>query len=396
MKFFKLIIPGLLVAATGVGAGDLITSTLAGKSLGPIIWIPLLGAVFKYFLTEGIARYQLATNETLIHGWFNHLPKLFHFIFIGYLILWSYMVGGALINGCGAAFNTIFSLQEGKIIYGILFSLLALGLVLKGSFTLFENIMAGLVGIMFLTVIGTSFLFISDSGVNFSHLFLINRAILKSPWFLSVLGGVGGTLTILCYGYWIQESDRKGKEGLRETKWDLLISYFLTGLFSVAMMILGTQLTHYQGGGSALVEQASQLFSQKLGSFGGVIFKVGFFCGVFSSLLGVWQSVPYLFCDSLRLLKDSKETDLRKTKTYRVSLIFLSLIPISSLWLKFQSIQLAYSIIGAFFIPFCCITLLYLNNFIIKKKDFKNGLIENIGLTLTLLIFIFFTYQKLS
>ena len=55
--------PGILVAATGVGAGDLLTAGLAGSRHGlTLLWAAWVGAILKWFLNEGIARWQLATG----------------------------------------------------------------------------------------------------------------------------------------------------------------------------------------------------------------------------------------------------------------------------------------------------------------------------------------------
>ena len=51
-----------LVAATGVGAGDLATATLTGAHLGTaILWAVLIGAGLKFVLNEALTRWQLAT-----------------------------------------------------------------------------------------------------------------------------------------------------------------------------------------------------------------------------------------------------------------------------------------------------------------------------------------------
>jgi Mn2+/Fe2+ NRAMP family transporter len=61
--------PGLLLAATGVGAGDLATASFAGGLLGTaVLWAVVFGAFLKFVVTEGLARWQLATGETLIEG----------------------------------------------------------------------------------------------------------------------------------------------------------------------------------------------------------------------------------------------------------------------------------------------------------------------------------------
>ena len=64
--------PGILVAATGVGAGDLATATFTGTKLGTaILWAVVVGAVLKYVLNEGLTRWQLATGTTLILAAFS-------------------------------------------------------------------------------------------------------------------------------------------------------------------------------------------------------------------------------------------------------------------------------------------------------------------------------------
>lgn len=387
MNKLALILPGLLVAATGVGAGDLISGAFAGHYLGLLLWVPIAGALLKYILTEGIARFQFANNRPLVHGWIEDLGLWIKGPFFIYLILWSYMVGGALINANGSALNSLIPIAHGKFIYGIGLSLFGLLLILPGNFELFEKLMAVLVGIMFITVISTAFSFLNSPLDFFSGLFRMQGFSFKDPWFLAVLGGVGGTLTILSYGYWLQEEKREGMDGLKKSRIDLGVSYFLTALFSIAMMILGSELKEVSKEGAVFVNQVAELFILKLGPWGGTLFKVGFFCGVFSSLLGVWQSVPYLFADLVSLKKKKDITDVKKSVPYRGYLLAIAIIPMSSLWIKFQSIQLLYAVIGAFFIPLCALSLLILNNKKDIPKEFKNNLLTNILLGLTLIFF---------
>ncbi len=45
--------PGILVAATGVGAGDIMTASLGGSAVGVcILWAAVVGALLKWFLNE--------------------------------------------------------------------------------------------------------------------------------------------------------------------------------------------------------------------------------------------------------------------------------------------------------------------------------------------------------
>src|SRR5690606_34608539 len=68
-SLLKLAGPGLVVAAAGIGSGDVVAASVAGANYGVVLlWALLLGAFFKFVLTEGIARWQLATGMTALEG----------------------------------------------------------------------------------------------------------------------------------------------------------------------------------------------------------------------------------------------------------------------------------------------------------------------------------------
>jgi len=66
-RLLAVIGPGLLVAATGVGAGDLATASLTGIRLGTtVLWAVIVGAGMKYLLNEGLARWQPAPRSSKV------------------------------------------------------------------------------------------------------------------------------------------------------------------------------------------------------------------------------------------------------------------------------------------------------------------------------------------
>ena len=90
--------PGLLLAATGIGVGDMVSSTIAGAEYGlTLVWALAAGVVLKFAITEGAARWQLGTGDTLIEGWRDHLPRAVVLAFFLYFIVWSYFVSSALV-----------------------------------------------------------------------------------------------------------------------------------------------------------------------------------------------------------------------------------------------------------------------------------------------------------
>ena len=160
IRLLAVIGPGLLVAATGVGAGDLATASIAGSYLGPaILWAALLGAFLKYVVTEGLARFQLETGDTLIEGVIARFGRVAGWIFLPYFAFWSFFVASALMNACGVTLHALIPVFDdavsGKIVFGALSSLVGLGLVMRGGYALFEKVMSVSIGVMFVTVIAT-------------------------------------------------------------------------------------------------------------------------------------------------------------------------------------------------------------------------------------------------
>ena len=101
-SFLKLAGPGLVVAATGIGSGDVVSATVGGASYGVVLlWAIAIGAFFKFVLSEGIARWQLATGQTVLEGWAEYLPAWVKVYFAVYLVLWTVAVSAALTNATG-------------------------------------------------------------------------------------------------------------------------------------------------------------------------------------------------------------------------------------------------------------------------------------------------------
>jgi Mn2+/Fe2+ NRAMP family transporter len=391
-SLFQRLAPGILVAATGVGAGDLVNASLAGSDLGlTILWAAWMGAILKWVLNEGIGRWQLATGTTLMEGWKSRIGLWVCWIFLVYLLLWTVFVGATIIKACGVAGQALVGWGP-LFFWGALHSLLGIALVWLGGFSIFEKMMSACIGVMFVTVTFSAF----RVGVPLDSVFWQGLLIPRIPpgglnWTLGVIGGVGGTVTLLSYGYWIADQNRAGREGLKACWLDLGIGYAMTAIFGVSMLVIGSRL-ELDGKGSGVAVSISELLGQSLTPFVGWLFLLGFWAAVFSSLLGVWQGVPYLFADFRRVLKGEERADieLEKTNDYRGYLLFLGLAPLLLQSLSLKSIAMVYAVLGSLFMPFLAATLLYLNGVCLKGQELRNPWWVNLGLLVTLA---FFGYQ---
>jgi len=389
--------PGLLIAATGVGAGDVVASAAAGSRFGyAVLWAVAFGAILKYVINEGLARWQLATGTTLVEGWTRRLGRGFRFLFLLYLIPWSFIVGGALISACGLAAHAIAPALSVEA-WGAIHSLVAAVVILLGSYRRFEDVMKVFIGVMFLGLVGGALAAAPLGRV-------ISRSVADAAippgsvgFLLGVMGGVGGSVTLLSYGYWMREKGWEGPALRRLVRTDLAVAYLLTGLFGIAVVVLAAELLHargvvVEGNTSALV--MGEMMQSTLGAVGGWAFRLGFWAAVATSILGVWQGVPYLFCDFVALAKKLPEDRMRafvstRSGWYRGYLAFLCLPPLTLLWFQRPvAVIVVYAAVGSLFMPFLAGTLLYMNSRADwVGRDMASGWITNALLALGILLF---------
>ena len=406
-SLLTIIMPGFLVAATGVGAGDLATASFAGNQLGvAILWAVVVGGLLKFVLTEGLARWQLASGYSFLEGVALHLGRYIGWLFLPYMLLWSFFVASALMSASGVTLHAMIPLfkeaADGKIVFGILSSVIGLLLVSAGSFQLFEKVMGICVAIMFATVMVTAALLWPGYEAVLSGLFIPSIPDAHGSgitWTIALMGGVGGTLTILCYGYWIKEKGRTSTQDIKTCRIDLAIAYTMTVLFGLAMVIIGSTI-EVEGRGANLLISLADSLAAPLGNTGRWLFLIGAFSAIFSSLLGVWQAVPYLFADVWRLFisktPQASPGKLTNSVAYRSYQFAIAFIPMAGLLVSFKEIQKLYAVIGACFIPLLAISLLILNGNRSWVKTYSNRPLTVLSLLATLTFFGSLAWMKWS
>ncbi|MCH2141197.1 MAG: Nramp family divalent metal transporter [Phycisphaerales bacterium] len=362
--------PGLLVAATGVGAGDLATAGFAGAKLGTtILWAVVLGALMKFVLTEGIARWQVASQETLVAGVGHRLGRWVLWAFLLYLLPWMWVVAGALISAAGASSQALLPLPVdplmAKLIWGGLWSLICLGLVWRGGFRVFEICMAASVLIMVTIVVVTAILVDVDGTAAVRGLVIPDVPDVDGglSWTMALIGGVGGTVTMLCYGYWLTQQHGEEVVDVRACRIDLAAGYLVTAVFGVAMVLIASGLPAQDGSGVTLLISIAHALEAELGSWSRWIFLLGGWAAIVSSMLGVWQSVPMIFADVVRGAMGRTSCSpnvLERSSVARWCLVLLATAPAAQAIMSFEKVQLIYTTSGAFFLPLLAVVLLLL------------------------------------
>jgi Mn2+/Fe2+ NRAMP family transporter len=412
---WRYIGPGIVVAATGVGAGDLVATLIAGSKFGyTLMWAAVIGCLVKISLAEAAGRWHLATGRTLFDGW-RSLGSWTTVYFAIYVVVWGFVYGATAMSSSALPLVALFPDFLGLKTWAIITGLIGLVFVWFNQYAVFEKVMTVLVGVMFLVVVYVAVRVGPDAGASFAGLLptLPDGSLLYT---LGLVGGVGGTITMAAYGYWVNAKGWTNSSWMKVMRLDNRVAYVTTGIFVIAMLIVGAELLHSSNialasGDKGLLDLGDVL-EQRFGASTAKLFLIGFFATSFSSLIGVWHGVSLMFADFVERYRRGRATardaaegdeivqevaagEAEKSLPFRAYLLWLTFPPIALLFLDQPfGLVIAYGVLGAFFMPFLALTLIWLLNSSRTPREWRNGILSNVMLAGAGLLFIVLCVQQ--
>lgn len=411
---WKYIGPGIVVAATGVGAGDLVATLIAGSKFGyTLLWAAVIGCLVKISLAEATGRWHLATGRTIFEGW-RSLGRWTTWYFAVYIVVWGFVYGATAMSSSALPIVALFPDGPGLKVWAAITGILGLVFVWFNRYAVFEKVMTVMIGVMFVVVVYVAVRVGPSLPKTFAGLVpaLPDGSLLYT---LGIVGGVGGTITMAAYGYWVNAKGWTTTGWMKVMRLDNRVAYVTTGIFVVAMLIIGAELLHstnivLTSGDKGLVDLGDVL-EQRFGSATATLFLVGFFATSFSSLIGVWHGVSLMFADFVeRLRKEAVRAEAaeaggaaevatgerEKSVPFRAYLLWLTFPPMALLFLDQPfGLVLVYGVLGAFFMPFLAFTLIALLNSSRTPGEWRNGWLSNIMLAAAGLLFVVLCVQQI-
>ncbi|MEG3630536.1 Nramp family divalent metal transporter [Streptomyces poriticola] len=399
---WRYIGPGIVVAATGVGAGDLVATLIAGSNFGyTLLWAAVVGCLVKISLAEAAGRWHLSTGRTLFDGWAG-LGRWTTWFFAVYVVIWGFVYGAAAMSATALPLQALFPDVMDLEWWGMACGLAGLVFVWFNKYAVFEKVMTVLVGVMFVVTVYLAVRVTPNLGDAFAGLVPVvpdePDAVLNT---LGLIGGVGGTITLAAYGYWVNAKGWTSTGWMKVMRLDNRVAYLTTGVFVVAMLVVGAELLHaanisLSGGGKGLV-QLGDILAEEYGTATAKFFLIGFFATTFTSLIGVWHGVSLMFADFVGRLRSKTEAKgeeiasgrRERSWPFRAYLLWLTFPPIV---LLFQGepfrLVIIYGVLGAAFMPFLALTLIWLLNSSRTPAEWRSGMLSNTMLAVAGLLFL--------
>ncbi len=354
----KRIGPGMVLAASIVGSGELIATTTLGAQAGyTALWVVLLSCLCKPVIQAELGRYTIATGMSGLAA-LNQVPGP-RVLRVNWLVwAWACMVGATLlqVGGMYGGVSQVMNLLVPAVpvaAWVLVFLALTLALLLGGGYARVERIAMVKVALFtMLTVLAALILmnmprFFSWNAVAGGLGFELPAAGLGMAVAVFGITGVGAS-ELFMYPYWCVEKGyaqytgardgsggwlRRARGWIRVMHVDIAVSMIIYTAATVAFYLLGAGVLHGMGlvpAAKDMIPVLSNLYTQTLGGWALWLFYLGAVATLYGTVFASTAAHSRLFADMFQLMGrfDADNHERRVTLRNRF-VVVLTLVPVT-------------------------------------------------------------------
>ena len=352
---FSALGPGVLYAATAVGASHLVQSTRAGASYGlALVLLILLTFITKYPAFRFGTQYASVTGKSLLHGYRNQ----------GWWAVGIYVI--IALGTMFAAIPAVTLLTAGlaKVAFGLPMGTLAISTVILtgctlilifGGYTLLDRLVKVLMVVLTIATVTATILIIPKiDWATSGSLMPTGFAASDVFFFVALLGLMPTSVDISVWqSLWTvaKASTSKHPPTLRDSLFDFHVGYVGAFVLAFCFVLLGTGVMFHSGlefkaDAVGFAGQLIDLYKKALGAWSGPLIGIAAFAVMLSTVLAGLDGYPRAAVNLFRLFSDkSSPPDTRLSKVvYSSSLIVLVVVSLLIMYLFVTSLKLVIDI----------------------------------------------------
>ena len=357
---FRRIGPGIVLASSIVGSGEVIATTTLGAQVGyAALWIILVSCAIKPVVQAELGRYTIVTGSTGLEG-FNAVPG--PRFGAGWLV-WAWAITvtmtllqvGGMYGGVGQVLNVLLPVLSVRAWVAVCLAI-TLAVLLGGGYARIERFAMFKVGLFTLiTVCAAAVLLRRPDALSMTDLsdglsFQLPAAGLMTAIAVFGITGVGATELVM-YPYWCVEKGYARFVGPREANaawaarargWirvmhlDIACSLVIYTMATVAFYLLGAGVLHRMGmvpAAKDTVAVLSRIYTDTLGGWALWLFYLGVVVTLYGTIFAATAAHSRMMADVVRLLgvypRDDAEARLRWRNRF---VVVLATLPAVFFW----------------------------------------------------------------
>jgi len=291
-QYLRSMGPGIVVALTWLGAGDLVDSAVAGGHYGySLMWAMVIALFVRFAFVSIIAKYHLCNQhgESVMAGLRRLHPWLPWFVgAVGLVFVHFY--GSYMVKGTGEASARLLGMLPAGA-WSVFWVCVAALFLFRGAYRHVEIIFYVFLIMLSVSMIGVAawsgpdpvaaargvMLFdVPEQSGQFGALLVI----------VSLIGAVGGSISNLLYPYFMQQKGWAGPKFRRLQRYDLAFGTAVLVVLNLSVWTIGAEVLNPRGIALKDIDDLAGLLTLTLGTLGGPIFYLGVFAALFSSVIG--------------------------------------------------------------------------------------------------------------
>jgi manganese transport protein len=401
--------PGIILAASVVGSGELIATTTLGAQEGFIaLWLIIFSCLIKPVIQAELGRFTIATGATGLES-LNTVPgPKFGVNWVVWawavMILCTMLQVGAMFGGVAEVLHLLFPVI-GVSIWIVLLLGITLALLLRGAYKRIEWLATIKVGLFTMLTILAAVVMVRMPE-HFSWDQMMTGLRLQMPGTglataVAVFGVTGvGASELFMYPYWCVEKGYARFAGLRDgtPEWrrralgwirvmhaDILFSMVIYTLATLAFYFLGAGILHDMGKVPAakdMIPILSNIYTQTLGKWSLGIFYLGAVVTLYGTIFASTAANARVYADMCRLMGFFHRDDYARRVQFRTGFtLVLTVLPVI-LFLVIKSpvkMVIAGGLTQAMMLPIIALSVLYLHH-----RKLPKTIAASIGTTILL------------
>jgi manganese transport protein len=349
----KRIGPGMILAASIVGSGELIATTTLGAEVGYVaLWLVVISCLIKPVIQAELGRYAIATGEPTLEG-LGRVPPRFRGGWIpiawGLMTLMTLLQVGAMFGGVAVVMNSIVPSIPVQAWVPV-FLALTLLLLLSGGYERVERLAMVKVGLFTLVTLMAAVLLMRSPDFHWGALaegFSFQLPDKGLGVAIAVFGITGvGTSELFMYPYWCVEKGYARSAGPRDGSkawqgrargwvrvmyYDIAASMIIYTVATIAFFLLGAGILHPRGlvpRKEDMISVLSNIYTETLGPWALPVFYFGAVATLYGTIFAATASNARVFADLTRLFGFFKRDDYAaRVRVRKWFIVALSVIP---------------------------------------------------------------------
>jgi Mn2+/Fe2+ NRAMP family transporter len=292
VQYLRSLGPGLIAVLTWLGAGDVVEAGAAGGNYGyALMWIVVVALLIRFLFVSLVAKYQLCNQhgESVIDG----LVRLNRAYAPGLMItcvVMGHIYGAYMAVGVGEIWAKITGVGT-TWMWALPWTAVTLMLAFRPVYRSLDLVFKILLALLSISFVGGALWVGPNLGGIVRGTFTFALPATKGPYdsmvlAIGMIGAVGGSIMNLAYPTFIEQKGWRGPAYRRVQMYDFFLAIVVMIVLDLAVWTLGAEVVPRTGRPVTDLDSLTGLLAEVLGPSGRVLFLLGVFAAVYTSLIG--------------------------------------------------------------------------------------------------------------